>query len=183
MSQILIINLNNKTNLLHELEYIKPITQIIQKENKKIEIINYIDVTKKIIEKSSHIILSGTGLLEFEYLNHLDKFDWIKKSNKNIIGICAGCQIIQKIFNSEETKIQEIGLLKPEILIQDKIIKNESLKEIYTLHSTNFKTPKEFQIIAQTKIPQIIKHNNIYGILFHPEVRNHQIIKNFINFE
>ncbi|NQZ85513.1 MAG: hypothetical protein HRU03_07375 [Nanoarchaeales archaeon] len=184
--EILIINLNDKANTLHKLEYIKPIMEIIQKEGKKVEIINYKDLKSKIIRKYSHIILSGTGLLEFEYLNHLNKFDFIKdekNKDKYILGICAGCQVLQNIFGAEETNTTEIGLHNPDILLQDKILERESLKEIYTLHSSSFETPKQFQIIAKTKIPQIIKYNNIYGTLFHPEVRNHQIIKNFINFE
>ena len=179
---ILIINLNNKNNKLYEFEYIKPITQIIQNENKQFKVIHYSELTEQIIKNYTHIILSGTPLKEFEYLNHFNKFNWIKNTNKNILGICAGCQIIQKIFNAKETKAQEVGLYNPEILIRDKILENEPLKEIYTLHSTSFETPKQFQIIAKTKIPQIIKYKNIYGCLFHPEVRNHKIIINYLNF-
>jgi GMP synthase-like glutamine amidotransferase len=201
-NKILVVNLNQKTNILYEFEYIKPITQIIKtltdvsldknleisnpiKQNKQFTIINYIDLTERIIKKYSHIILSGTSLKEFEYLNHIDKFEWIKTINQNknqyLLGICAGCQVIQKIFKAKEIKVQEIGLYNPKILIKDKIIENESLKEIYTLHSSNFEIPVKFEIIAKTKIPQIIKYKNIYGCLFHPEVRNKQIINNFLN--
>lgn len=181
---ILIINLNKKENTLHKLEYIDPITHIIKSQNKTYETINYLDIKHKITQKYTHIILSGTGLLESEYLNHIDKFEFIKKEeNINVLGICAGCQVIQKLFKSEQINSKEIGLLKPKIIIQDKILENESLKEIYTLHSTSFQIPKKFQIIAKTQIPQIIKFKNIYGTLFHPEVRNHNIIINFIKFK
>lgn len=183
--EILIVNLNKKEKKLYELEYVKPITQIIQSLNKTFKVLNYIDLNDKIIEKYDKIILSGTPLKEFEYLEHLDKFEWIKQkenSNKHILGICAGCQVIQNVFGANELNISEIGLMKPEILTQDKILKNESLKEIYTLHSKSFQLPKQFQTIAKTTIPQIIKYNNVYGTLFHPEVRNHQIIINFLNF-
>jgi GMP synthase-like glutamine amidotransferase len=186
INKILIINLNQKNNSLYELEYVKPITQIIQREKKQFETIHYTELSEQIIKQYSHIILSGTPLKEFEYLNHIEKFDCIKdknNSNKNILGICAGCQIIQKVFGAKQTNIQEIGLFKPKILIQDKILKKESLKEIYTLHSTSFEIPNQFEILAETQIPQIIKNNNIYGCLFHPEVRNHQIIINFLNFK
>lgn len=186
-SEILIINLNRKNNKLYELEYIKPIYQILEQENKTYQIINYKDLTEKLIQQYNKIILSGTPLKEFEYLNHLERFNWIKQEknkNKKILGICAGCQIIQKIHNGKERNIEEIGLQNPEIIKQDKILNNESLKEIYALHSTSFQTPNEFQTIAKTKnCDQIIKHKekNIYGTLFHPEIRNHQIIINFVN--
>ncbi len=184
-NKILVVNLNQIDNTLYELEYIKPITQIIEKENIEFKTIHYSKITEKNIKQYSHIILSGTPLKEFEYLNHTDKFNWIKDTenkDKNILGICAGCQIIQKIFRAEQTNIQEIGLYKPEISIKDKILEKESLKEIYALHSNSFQVPKQFQIIAKTQIPQIIKYNNIYGCLFHPEVRNYQIISNFLKF-
>jgi GMP synthase-like glutamine amidotransferase len=217
--KILVVNLNQIDNSLHELEYIKPITQIIEtltnnsfdndlgiskpiKQNKQFTKLNYMNLTEEIIKKYSHIILSGTSLKEFEYLNNLDKFEWIKTINQNkkqyLLGICAGCQIIQKMFKAKEIKFQEFGLYKLEILKQDIILENKTLqgdsssngpmvsnsstlKEIYALHSSNFEVPDKFEIIAKTKIPQIIKYENIYGCLFHPEVRNKQIIKNFLN--
>lgn len=193
-TKILVVNLNQIDNSLYELEYIKPITQIIEKQNKQFTIINYMNLTEEIVKEYSHIILSGTSLREFEYLSHLDKFEWIKTINQNknqyLIGICAGCQIIQKVFKAKETKIQEIGLYKLEIIKEDKILENKTLldvsdsstlKEIYALHSSSFEIPQKFEIIAKTEIPQIIKYKNIYGCLFHPEIRNKQIIVNFLN--
>lgn len=187
--EILIINLNQKNNELYKLEYINPIINIIKettlvKEN-QIKIINYIDLKETTTNNYKKIIIAGTSLKEFEYLNHLNKFQWIKnlKENQSLIGICAGCQIIQKTYKGAETKSEEIGLFKPEIITETNIVKKQDLKEIYCLHQNSFSVPEEFITLAKTKIPQIIKHKekNIYGTLFHPEARNPQLITNFIN--
>jgi GMP synthase (glutamine-hydrolysing) len=53
----------------------------------------------------------------------------------------------------------------------------------YSLHSYCNEPSEDFEVWAKsTKCVQIIKHKikPIYGVLFHPEVRNPEIIKHFI---
>ena len=55
--------------------------------------------------------------------------------------------------------------------------------EAYELHNYSVKPSKDFEILAKSKkCVQAIKHKSkpIYGILFHPEVRNKWIIKRFL---
>ena len=42
-----------------------------------------------------------------------------------------------------------------------------------------------FNILAETNSIQAIKHKEkpFYGIMFHPEVRNEEIVKNFISLK
>jgi GMP synthase (glutamine-hydrolysing) len=54
----------------------------------------------------------------------------------------------------------------------------------YSLHTIRVDLPDEFEVWAQSaKCVQAIKHKTkpIYGVLFHPEVRNQEILKNFVN--
>lgn len=177
--KILLINTCFEKESLHNLEFVRPIENILKKQNKKYEIQHYKEL--KNIEQYNKIIICGNALKDNEFIK--EDFPWIKTYKKSILGICAGAQIIAKKFNSNITKKQEIGLFKPEIIKEDKIIKNLKLNEIYCLHNNSFELPKEFDLILKTSQSQLIKHKKkeIYATLFHPEVREEKLIENFIN--
>jgi GMP synthase (glutamine-hydrolysing) len=74
-------------------------------------------------------------------------------------------------------------------MVEISIIKENPLFEgdfkAYALHNYSVKQSQTFEVLAEsTKCIQAIKHKqkNIYGLLFHPEVRNQEILRNFIQF-
>lgn len=163
---------------LHELEFVKPVENIVSKQSKTI---HYSKLTKKDLEKANKIIICGTSLQDNKFLKDLNRFQWIKYINKPILGICAGMQIISLIFGGKTRKKTEIGFYK-ENFNKDFLGLKEN-QEAYHLHDNYVKLPKQFIKFTNSKIPQAIKHKEkeIYGALFHPEVRNKQLIENFIN--
>jgi len=172
---ILIIDLNEKPNSLHYLEFITPITDLI----KNSKVIHFSNLKPKDL-KANKIILAGTSLKNSSYLKQYKKFSWIKEINKPLLGICAGMQIIAKVFNSKITKNTEIG---PTLITKSsnhKLFNN--IKEVYSLHNLSITLPKYFKIhLKSKKSIQAIKHNTkeIYGALFHPEVLNKELILKF----
>ncbi len=55
--------------------------------------------------------------------------------------------------------------------------------DAYALHSLSVKPSETFDVLAKSsKCIQAIKHKQkpTYGLLFHPEVRNSQILQHFI---
>lgn len=183
----LIIQLSRKNDKLHFDEFVKPIINIIKKNNKEFQTIHYSDLKKEDTNNYDNIIMSGTPLKDNEYLNKENEkyWNWIKETDKPILGICAGAQALLKVYGGveEENKI-EIGLKQIQVLKEDDIIRKNNLKEIYSLHTKSFTTPKEFEVFAKTEVcDQIVKvkNKNQYGCLFHPEVRNQNIIRNFIS--
>ncbi len=68
------------------------------------------------------------------------------------------------------------------VKIKGKIF-GKKLNEVYSIHQNGIKTNEEFNILAKSEnSDQIIKHKEkeIYGIYFHPEVRNMWIVDKFI---
>ncbi|MFW5704434.1 MAG: glutamine amidotransferase-related protein [Nanoarchaeota archaeon] len=170
---ILIINIT--CNELLTKEFVKPIEQIV-KENYEVK--HYTKL--KDLDKFSHVIICGTALKDNKYLESIELFKPIFESKAKILGICGGAQIIAKYFGAKITNFQEVGMKNIEILKEDKILKNFSQKDVYLMHNFAFELPETFEKIAETQIPVLIKKENIYACLFHPEVKCEKIIENFL---
>src|SRR3989344_9644550 len=181
---ILIINICKEK--LHYLEFVKPIEDILRKEKIEYQTVYYKKLTDKELlnKKLNKIIICGTSLKDSEYLENLNYFKWIKfpKLNKPILGICGGMQIISLIFGGVLVENKEIGQLK--IQFEKEFLNfKPSEKEVYLLHNYAV-INNELEVFASYKeleIPQAIKHKTkpIYGVLFHPEVRNKELISYF----
>lgn len=125
------------------------------------------------------IILSGGSQLAL--LNAPEVFkeeiDLIKNTDKPIIGICEGCQLIAYSFGSTlefvENKVK--GIKQIEIINEDHNLFNslESLSVYEAHHWAIKKLGKDLTALAKSKYGfEIIKHKdkNIYGLQFHPEM-------------
>ena len=177
---ILIINVCKEK--LHYYEFVKPIEDMLKNNDIKFFTKNYKDVTKKNLKKADGVIMCGTSLKDNEFLKDINKFDWIKTFDKSILGICAGMQIIGLAFGGKIKKSTEIGFYFENF--KNKLFGLSGEQEVYHLHNNfvDFGRMKDFEVICQrNSIPQAVKHKNkeIYGVLFHPEVRQKSLILSF----
>ncbi len=175
---ILIIDLCYEKDSLSNLEFVQPIKRITESSGEKTEIVHFSELNEELIKKAKKILLCGTALKDNEYVNHVNEFQWLKEYKKPVLGICAGMQMIGLVFGSQLVKQKEIGMTQ--IITKDPIF-NDSMISAYELHGNNVMVPEGFTAIAENdKGVQAIKKENIYGIVFHPEVRNRQLIINFL---
>ena len=172
---------------LHELEFVKPIEAILKNNKIKFKTINYKNISFKEIEKSEKIIITGTSLADNEFLEikNIIKLNFIKSYSKPILGICAGMQIIGIINNGNIKKATEIGYYKEKLTNNFLNIKKNTELEVYHLHNNyiDFSILSDFIVYSTSNnVSQAIKHKtkDIYGVLFHPEVRNKEIILEFV---
>jgi len=175
---ILLIQICKET--FHYFEFVKPIEDILKKIKMVFKLIYYKDVNDKILIETDKVIICGTSLKDNSFLDDIDNFLWIKNFNKPILGICGGMHILGLVFDGELNKQQEIGLTK--INFNKEFLKLKGSTEVYELHNF-YVNSDEFEVFAKSDIcPQAIKHKNkpFYAVLFHPEVRNKEIIENFV---
>lgn len=165
---------------LHENEFVKPVEKILKEEKIKFGTVHYLDLKKKDLDLAKKVIICGTSLQDDSFLKNLKKFSWIKTLNKPILGICSGMQIILLEFGGKLNKKTEIGYYfeffkRPFLSLEDK-------HEVYHLHNNYVSLPKEFFSYTTSRIPQAVMHKEkeIYGVLFHPEVRNRKLIEEFV---
>ena len=176
---IAIIIICNKR--FHYYEFIKPIEDILKKNNIEFQSIQYKKVSDEILNSAEKIIISGTSLKDNGFVKDISYFNWIKQQNKPILGICGGMHILGLIYNGELKKQQEIGLNKIDIKKEFLGFKGEI--EVYELHNF-YAISNEFDVYAESiYCPQAVIHKKCpyYGVLFHPEVRNKGLIVNFVN--
>jgi GMP synthase (glutamine-hydrolysing) len=177
-SMILIIQIQNIS--FHYYEFVKPVEEIIKKCNRKFVSLHYKELTSKLLKQASKIIICGTSLIDNSFLNDEEEFKWIQSYDNPLLGICGGMQILGSIFDEKIVKGQEIGLTQ--ITYINEFLGQNGTKEVYELHNFYVQT-KYFDTCALSdRYVQAIKHPQklIYGVLFHPEVRNQEIIQYFI---
>ncbi|UCH71660.1 MAG: hypothetical protein JSW62_04475 [Thermoplasmatales archaeon] len=178
---ILLIKINSVP--FHYFEFVKPVEDIMRKIKTDFITVHYRDLTEGVLLKTDKIIICGTSLKDNMFLENMDYFRWLKNIDKPVLGICGGMHILGLVFDGELHKGQEIGLNN--IKFKKKLLEYIGKHEVYELHKF-YTTSKEFEIFAESKVcPQAIKHKNktIYGLLFHPEVRNKSIIEKFVKLK
>lgn len=168
---------------LHYFEFVKPIEDILIKNNFKFVTVFYKELHPEIISKADKVIISGTSIKDNNFVQNLNLFRWIKDFENPILGICGGMHILGLTYNGEIRQQQEIGLTK--IDFKDEFLGLKENVEVYELHNYCVESNK-FEIFAQSmNCHQAIKHKNkpFYGVLFHPEVRNKNLIENFVKLK
>ena len=167
---------------LNEREFVFPISEILG-ENEH-DILHFEDCSRETLSSYDRIIICGTSLQDFSYVECLPFFDdLLKEFEAPILGICSGMQILTSIFGiSGLIDNVEIGVVEVKTLESNKLFKGTF--QAYNLHNYSVQDCDTFTILAKSDYSiQAVKHANreIYGISFHPEVRNESIIENFLS--
>jgi GMP synthase-like glutamine amidotransferase len=180
---ILIVDTNWKKDSLAFSEFVLPIVSVVEPlEGCKIK--HFLEVEPSKLSGYSKVVLSGTALKDQATLKQIDKFIWIKNFNKPILGICAGMQTISLVFDEPLTPCLQIGMTDISTHKENTLF--QGTFKAYTLHNYSVAPSQTFEALAEsTKCIQAIKHSqkDIYGVLFHPEVRNQEILKRFIQLK
>ena len=177
---ILIVDMNWKKDSLGYYEFVLPIASIV-KSLDAYTVKHYLEVTNKDLSQCDIVILSGTALKDTATLSQLEKFQWLKETGKPVLGICAGMETTGLVYGMRLTRCLEIGMTLVNVVKENPLFSG-GLKA-YSLHSVCVEPSADFEVLAEsTKCVQVIKHKikPIYGVLFHPEVRNPELIKRFI---
>lgn len=178
---ILIVDLNWKKDSLGYYEFVLPIVSIV-KSLDEFKVKHYLEVTHQDTVDCTSIILSGTALKDTATLRQPEKFEWLKETETPVLGICAGMETIGLVFDARLFDSVEIGMTEIKVLKKNPLLSGDL--KAYSLHSICVEPSGNFEVWAKSaKCIQAISHERkpIYAVLFHPEVRNPQIIRNFVN--
>ena len=164
---------------LSEYEFVNPIVEIIKSFD--YDILNYRNLETINPSFYDKIIICGTSLQDNDYLNYLGDFKKLRTNDNYILGICSGFQIICSMFDEKIIIQEEIGMINVRTKIPNSLI-NEDF-QAYNMHNFSVGELNAFNILAKSdNTIQMISHKklNVFGVSFHPEVRNEQILTNFL---
>jgi GMP synthase-like glutamine amidotransferase len=177
---ILVVDMNSKENPFGLYEFVQPIVAIVE-QLEKCAVKHYLGVNEKSLKGYDKIILSGSALKDTTTLHQTAQFTWLKDYGKPVLGICAGMQTIGLVFGGRIVKCPEIGMTEIATSKVNKLF--SSTFKVYALHNYALVPSAEFEVLAESAgCVHTVKHKqkDVYGVLFHPEVRNREVIERFI---
>jgi len=178
---ILVVDMNWKKDSLGFYEFVLPIVSVA-KELDECVVKHYTELGIEDTSECDCLILSGTPLKDNATLSQPEKFEWIKTCGKPLLGICAGMQTLGLAHGLQLKRCLGIGMTQITTVNENPLFSSQF--QAYTLHNFSVEPSSEFEVLAEsTQCIQAIKHKqqDLYGVLFHPEVRNKEIIQRFIH--
>ncbi len=183
---ILLVDLSGKKGSMHTLEFVDPVRYILDAIPVETEVIHFLDLANMLgkvdTNKTDSIILCGTALKDNLYQNETSAFECLRSFPGAILGICAGMHVIGVLWGGELVKNEQIGLHQFHMSLNNRLIHQKDELNAYHLHNYMVTVPPGFQVLAEEHgSPVAFKHDHQdhYGVLFHPEVRNREIIQRF----
>ncbi|HNX39121.1 MAG TPA: gamma-glutamyl-gamma-aminobutyrate hydrolase family protein [Methanothrix sp.] len=179
---ILLLDLASQQAHLSRYELVRPIGSILQKAGHACHVIHYSDLRPEDLQECGGVILCGTALMDNGYAENLSAFSWLKDFCRPVLGICAGMQVISAAFGGSIVSHPSIGLEKIDIIQASPLLGGPRAIEGYMLHNFAASLPEDFMLLAgRAEAAQAFRHTvrPIYGIIFHPEVRNRWILESF----
>ncbi len=182
MKNIIIINNNLDKN---NLEFVKPLMKVVRCTE-----IHYTEITPEILRDYHGFILSGTPISDIDAIKrNIPYYQWLTDTDKAVLGVCAGHQIIAKIFGSRiiHRKEKHVGMVKVFVDNPYPILNGCSKNFIvYHLHMDVVTLPKYFNLLVYSHEHEVelMEHQlkPIWGVQFHPErtKKGRLILKNFV---
>ncbi len=160
--------IDNGTTLLEKLQKLIPGDE---------SVVHFDSFDQEQAQKADVVILSGSsrGQLIGNEAEFQKEIDFIRTTNKPIIGICFGYELIVHAFGGtlKELPEQEVGAVTITVLKDPELFYGKKEFETFENHRWGTeKLPKDFEVLAEsTHGPEVIRHNTrpIYGLQFHPE--------------
>jgi len=157
----------------------------------EVEVIDVLDLDKIDFSLYDAFILSGSS--KYSVVSNVDiyslEIELIKKSDKPILGICLGFELICYAFDEmlEFYKKRLEGNFEVDIILEDKLLEGiSSPLTVYGAHKWTISKTNFLKVLATSNSGiEILKHPEklIYGLQFHPEAKKYKqqkIIDNFV---
>jgi GMP synthase-like glutamine amidotransferase len=184
---ILLVDLCYEKDSLSRYEFVFPIANVLRRARVPHEVVHYAELSGDWLDRAEKFILCGTALKDNAYSERADLFSWMRRCEKPMLGICAGMQVIGMAFGGEMVPQPAIGLEKIEIIRDTPLLGEPKEIDGYHLHNFGVTLPEGFEIVAGKPVagrPGRVEafchcERPIYGIIFHPEVRNRWIVERF----
>ena len=181
---ILVLDLSYRPGSLSFDEFVAPVERIARAGGYPTRVRYYADLIQEDIASSWGVILCGTALKDFGYLDEPERFAWLPSLSCPVLGICAGMQVLARMFGGGVHPATGIGMTGQQAVTPDPLLDGKDRFPAYELHCLAADPPSSFTVLATSVSgAQVIRHRvrPVYGVMFHPEVRNEWLIRRFLS--
>jgi GMP synthase-like glutamine amidotransferase len=181
---ILLVDLCYRDGSLGFEEFVLPIARIIEKEGAGCRIVHYTRCPNQATRDCDGIILCGTPVMDNGFLGDLASFSWIAETDLPVLGICAGMEVLALLAGGRVIPCPEIGMTEIQVTVQDPIFPENRVFEAYELHGYACTLPPGYHTLAESdRCIQVFRDpvRPVYGVMFHPEVRNEWVVGRFLS--
>jgi len=181
---ILLIDLCCREGSLGFDEYVMPIERIVERSGFEASAVHSRSLSPCDFAGAEAVILCGTPLADNAFLNNPGAFSWVENTRIPVLGICAGMELLCSLFGGMLCPCTEIGMNEIRVTETDSIFSTSLSFSAYELHTLACTDPGPFRVLAVSdRCIQVIRHpiRPLYGVMFHPEVRNEWVVERFLS--
>jgi GMP synthase (glutamine-hydrolysing) len=183
---ILVVNCARNEDLLTKREFVWPIQRALHEPSR---VVHLSKLKKEDVLAASAVIFSGCPLADNAFLQFVPKLSWLKRMDVPMLGICAGHQLLGRIFGGKISHAEKavIGWTKLQKKKSHTLLKEFPARfSAFELHGNRIACPKDFSIyVSSAHNPNevmIHQKKKIVGVEFHPEVRNEKLLQAFVKW-
>jgi len=169
---------------LSEEEFVRPVVEVLRGRGLRCEVRSYRE--RLDFGAYSKVVICGTALMDFDYLNYLDSFEALLDYDGGVLGICAGYQILALLFGERLEETLKIGVYRVRV-VRPNPLTREGEFDAYFLHSyavTEVSGRVEPLAVQGGEVCMFkVLGRELYATSFHPEVQNCDIIEKFALLE
>lgn len=180
---ILVVDLCYRDGSLSRDEFVAPVERLLHRIGVAFTTRHYTAVGAPDLESTDAAILCGTALMDTGYMEHPELFRWLLSFERPVLGISSGMLALAAAFGGGTEPCCEIGMTDVNVLAPDPLFSGREDFSAYTVHDYAVQAPGDFVALAASdRCVQAIRHRPLplYGLLFHPEVRNEWIVERFL---
>lgn len=166
--------------LLSEAEFVAPLERIVRETGAMVET-GRLGVLDGVPQGASHILLAGTALQDDQYLKEIDAVERLLGAGLPLLAVCSGMQLLAAACGGEIIAQREIGMVAVETLVENPLCAGRF--EAFALHRHAVEPGPWLEVLARSEgCAQMVRHRELpaWGVLFHPEVRNEQLVRSFL---
>ncbi|MBP7410324.1 hypothetical protein [Methanoculleus sp. 10] len=180
---ILVVDLCYRDGSLSRAEFVGPVERFLRGAGAEPVVRHYTAVSAPDIEGADGAVLCGTALKDTGFAEHPGRFRWLPAFERPVLGISSGMLALAAAFGGGTVPCCEIGMTDVRVTAPDPLFAGMTGFPAYELHERAVETPRGFIPLAVSdRCVQAIRHRSLplYGLLFHPEVRNEWVIERFL---
>ena len=180
---ILLIDLCYRDGSLSRDEFVRPVERLLREAGAQFTTRHYAVLSAPEIEAADAVVLCGTALQDTGFAGHPERFSWLPLFERPVLGISSGMRVLSSAFGGGTEPCCEIGMTDVKVLAPDPLFDGREGFPAYELHEYAVQVPETFIPLAASGLcVQAIRHRSLplYGLLFHPEVRNEWVVERFL---